>query len=104
MNDEPTIQEDAAEPTELVAFIDVSLIDPNPLQPRGEVQPADLEELSISIKNNGLLQPLLVSPHQDRYFLVAGYRRLSAAKAIGCLLYTSPSPRDRTRSRMPSSA
>ena len=34
----------------------------------------------------------------------AGQRCMAAAQMVGCLLYTSPSPRDRTRSRMPSSA
>ena len=42
----------------------------------------------------------------DRYRVINGYHRLAVARELGwtCLLYTSPSPRDRTRSRMPSSA
>ena len=55
-------------------------------------------------------KPILVTPIKDSgyYILADGWHRVQAAKKKKqktiCLLYTSPSPRDRTRSRMPSSA
>lgn len=60
-------------------MIPVELIDPNPHQPRHELQDADVEELAASIAANGILQPLLVCPNQARFHLIAGYRRLTAA-------------------------
>ena len=46
-----------------------------------------------------------IDPNQDRTFLVETVKpRGKYGKAYGCLLYTSPSPRDRQKSRMPSSA
>ncbi len=55
-------------------------IDPNPLQPRTVFDPKRLEELSASIEANGIIQPLIVRRKNDRYELVAGERRLRAAK------------------------
>jgi ParB family chromosome partitioning protein len=59
---------------------------PNPLQPRQEFSPKELEELASSIRENGLLQPLLVRPargNSGRYELVAGERRLRAVRLLG---------------------
>lgn len=65
---------------ELVAEIDISLVDPNPYQPRKHFDKVKLEELSESIKEHGLLQPVVVVAHGDRYILIAGERRLRAHK------------------------
>ncbi len=64
-----------------VIEVDVNKIEPNPYQPRREFD--DIEELAQSIKQNGLLQPLTVRRLEDGYQLVAGERRLRAAKMLG---------------------
>ena len=61
----------------------IDLIDPNPLQPRTVFHPDRLQELAHSIRTNGIIQPLIVRPHRDRYQLVAGERRWRAAKLAG---------------------
>ncbi len=65
---------------ELVAELDIDLIEPNPYQPRKYFDPKKLEELSQSIKQHGLLQPIVVINHEGRYILIAGERRLRASK------------------------
>jgi len=66
--------------SDLVNEIDVELIDPNPYQPRKYFDEEKLQELSDSIKKHGLLQPIVVIEHEDRYILIAGERRLRATK------------------------
>jgi ParB family chromosome partitioning protein len=62
----------------------ISSILPNPLQPRREFPETELEELASSIKENGLLQPLLVrAAGPGRYELVAGERRLRSVQRLG---------------------
>jgi ParB family transcriptional regulator, chromosome partitioning protein len=62
----------------------VANILPNPLQPRKEFSEAELEELTSSIRENGLLQPLLVRPAAGgRYELVAGERRFRSIQRLG---------------------
>jgi len=63
--------------------VDVHLIDSNPFQPRQDFDEAAIEELSASLRQHGLLQPLLVRRHGERYQLVAGERRLRAAVRAG---------------------
>jgi ParB family transcriptional regulator, chromosome partitioning protein len=58
-------------------------IERNPYQPRKEFDDAELNALSASIRSHGVLQPLVVRQIGDRYQLVAGERRLRAAKAAG---------------------
>jgi ParB family chromosome partitioning protein len=59
-------------------------VDPNPRQPRSEFDHRELEELSASISALGILQPLLVRPQAEgRYELIAGERRLRAARLAG---------------------
>ena len=65
---------------ELVAELDIDSIEPNPYQPRKHFDPQKLEELSQSIKQHGLLQPIVVINHEGRYILIAGERRLRASK------------------------
>jgi len=61
----------------------IESIDPNPYQPRGSFPDAQLDELTDSIRERGVLQPLIVRRHGERYQLVAGERRLRAAKKAG---------------------
>ena len=61
-------------------------IHPNPYQPRQDVDPAALEELKASIRQAGLLQPVVVRPAPNGgqgYELIAGERRLRACQALG---------------------
>ena len=67
-----------------VRSVVVNSIFPNPLQPRKEFSESELEELTSSIRENGLLQPLLVRPAgPGRYQLVAGERRLRSLQRLG---------------------
>lgn len=62
----------------------VTDIQPNPDQPRTQFDEAALEELAASIKEYGILQPLVVSPNeQNKYTIVAGERRWRAAQKAG---------------------
>jgi ParB family transcriptional regulator, chromosome partitioning protein len=65
--------------------IDIDRISPNPDQPRIKLDEQRLNELVASIRQNGVLQPILVRPLGDSYQLVAGERRLSAAQRAGLL-------------------
>jgi ParB family chromosome partitioning protein len=81
---EALIPEPERKPTETPANeIDIDRIVPNPSQPRLKFDEARLEELANSIKENGILQPVLVRPFGRGYQLVAGERRLSAAQRAG---------------------
>jgi len=55
-------------------------------QPRGEISEEDITDLRASIQDRGVLQPIVVRPVDDGYELVAGERRLRAAKAVGLQL------------------
>lgn len=68
-----------------VISLPVDQIKPNPRQPRTEINEANLQELAESIREHGVLQPVLVTtePGKDEYYLVAGERRLRAAKLAG---------------------
>lgn len=62
----------------------VDLIDPSPQQPRMEFDDGSLQELADSIRNNGVLQPVLLRPAPGgRYFLIAGERRWRASRLAG---------------------
>ncbi|MEM7811150.1 MAG: ParB/RepB/Spo0J family partition protein [Planctomycetota bacterium] len=63
--------------------IHVELIEKNPFQPRKAFGEEELDELAHSITTHGVLQPLLVRPHDGSYQLIAGERRLMAAKRAG---------------------
>lgn len=65
------------------ANIDVSQISPNPQQPRTEFDEESLATLTESIKEIGLLQPIIVRPEGSAYVLIAGERRWRAAQAAG---------------------
>ncbi len=68
-----------------VRHVPVNRIEPNPDQPRMTFEQSALDELSASIKEHGILQPVLIRPFGDagHYQLIAGERRWRAAKAAG---------------------
>lgn len=66
-----------------ILFLPVDAIYPNPNQPRKQFLQSDLEELANSIRMLGLLQPLTVRRRDGAWELVAGERRLRAAKLAG---------------------
>ncbi len=67
-----------------VMQIPLERISPNPRQPRTVFDEAELEELTASIREHGILQPLILSPAEDgNYILIAGERRLEAARKAG---------------------
>lgn len=65
--------------------VPIDKITPNPLQPRSTIHPEALDELASSIREHGILQPLLVTydAASDAYILVAGERRMRAARLAG---------------------
>ena len=63
--------------------VPVATITTNPLQPRKDFDRAELDELTASIRLNGLLQPLLVRPKAGAFELVAGERRFRAIQTLG---------------------
>jgi len=75
--------EGTATATEDPNTISIDLIDPRPVQPRGIFDEAKLNELAQSISANGVVQPLIVRPKQDRFELIAGERRWRAAQRAG---------------------
>lgn len=68
-----------------ITVLSLSIIDPKSDQPRKYFDKAALEELATSIKENGLLQPILVREYNDsgRYQIIAGERRFRASKIAG---------------------
>ena len=64
-------------------FVKVTEIEPNPDQPRKYFDEAQLNELAESIRQYGVLQPLLVQKKRDHYEIVAGERRWRAARIAG---------------------
>jgi ParB family chromosome partitioning protein len=68
-----------------VMLVPVDLISPNPRQPRSMIHPEELEELTASVREYGVLQPLIITPADvaGQYVLIAGERRLQAARLAG---------------------
>lgn len=66
-------------------LLSLSDIEPNPDQPRRDFDPEELQELADSIKEHGLLQPIVVAPRRGghKFEIVAGERRWRAAKLAG---------------------
>lgn len=70
-------------PAEEVREIPLGEIDPSPYQARGRMDAGKMEELVASVKEHGVLQPVLVRQRGERYELVAGERRWRAAREAG---------------------
>lgn len=76
-----------------ITKIAISNLDPHPHNPRGPVDPVDCQELAASIRQVGILEPLIVVPQRakgqdwkiERYTVIAGHRRLVGAQAAGLM-------------------
>ncbi|HEX9458919.1 MAG TPA: ParB/RepB/Spo0J family partition protein [Thermoanaerobaculia bacterium] len=66
-----------------LAEIPISQIQPNPFQPRKTFNEASIEELARSVRQHGIVQPLVVTRAGDKYKLIAGERRFRAAQKAG---------------------
>jgi ParB family chromosome partitioning protein len=72
------------EPSEgRLAQVSPERLDPNPFQPRTTIDPKALAELAASIRESGLIQPILVRRLGERYQIIAGERRFRAALQLG---------------------
>ena len=92
VSDHPAVGEDTAEKPEesqesetvsAERIVKISMVEPNRSQPRKKFDEDALLELSESIRQYGILQPLLVSDKKDYYEIIAGERRWRAAKMAG---------------------
>jgi ParB family chromosome partitioning protein len=74
----------SSQPQEGILQVPVDSVRRNPRQPRMHFDPQELEELTASVREHGILQPLIVSAEADgSYTLIAGERRLEAARRAG---------------------
>jgi len=69
--------------TQGLAEIPISQIQPNPFQPRKTFNEASIDELARSVRQHGIVQPLVVTRAGDKYKLIAGERRFRAAQKAG---------------------
>lgn len=77
----PEVEESVTSGEVLEVALDA--IEPNPFQPRQSFDPEKLQELAASIEELGLLEPVLLREHGEKYQLVAGERRVRAARLAG---------------------
>ncbi|MDD5108358.1 MAG: ParB/RepB/Spo0J family partition protein [Candidatus Omnitrophica bacterium] len=74
---------DATTRKEEIIYVQSGQIKPNPFQPREDFDQQSIEELAQSIKEKGVIQPLLVRQRGDNYELIAGERRFRASSLLG---------------------
>lgn len=79
--DEQTDKRSATDPTTLP----IELLLPNPKQPRSHMNEEGLASLAESIREHGVVQPVLVAREEEKYRIVAGERRWRAATMAGCI-------------------
>ena len=82
----PEIPEEIIKTKKNLADIEIDKIKTNPYQPRINFDEEKLKELALSIKEKGMIQPVVVRRKEDGFELVAGERRLKAAEKIGMKL------------------
>jgi ParB family chromosome partitioning protein len=70
-------------PASTGAEVPTAALEPNPFQPRAAMDPARLAELTASVRETGIVQPILVRRRGDRFQIIAGERRFRAAQAAG---------------------
>ncbi len=70
---------------EQIYELEIDLLQPNPLQPRGLIAPESLSELADSIKTHGVLEPIVVARTPAGYQIIAGERRWRASKIAGLI-------------------
>ena len=63
--------------------LEIDLLQPNPLQPRGLISPESLSELAESIRAHGVLEPLVIAKTPAGFQIIAGERRWRASKLVG---------------------
>ena len=81
---DPSLLEDSATPPKTYFYCDIENVEPNKGQPRKVFHPEKIQELSDSIREKGILQPLIVRRLSDfKYEIVAGERRWRAAQKAG---------------------
>lgn len=76
---------EAPEPPKGAQELDIARVRPNPHQPRKTFDPAALEDLTQSIRQHGVLQPIVVRPSGSGFEIVSGERRWRASQAAGRL-------------------
>jgi ParB family chromosome partitioning protein len=81
--EQPSAAPAEAGATQGLAEIPISQIQPNPYQPRKTFNEASIEELARSVREHGIVQPLVVTRSGDKYKLIAGERRFRAAQKAG---------------------
>lgn len=69
--------------TQHVLYLDIDVIQPNPLQPRGLINPESLQELVSSLREHGIIEPLVVARTPAGYQIIAGERRWRASRLAG---------------------
>ncbi len=79
----PGVSEEAVAEGRTLKKIEISSVSPNPYQPRVDFNDDALLELSLSISEKGVLQPILVTAKDNGYELIAGERRVRAAEMAG---------------------
>lgn len=80
---EESIDEENIDHEKMFFYVKTNKIRPNPSQPRKDFDIQKLQELSISIKEHGIIQPILVYPEANGYTIIAGERRFRAAMMAG---------------------
>lgn len=70
-------------PSDRYEEVSLDLLDPNPEQPRHHFHQERLNELADSIRNNGVIQPIIVTPLKNRFVVIAGERRWRATRLAG---------------------
>jgi len=77
------VSKETNDPTDRYEEVPVEKLDPNPDQPRQRFHEGQLKELADSIKHNGVIQPIIVTPVEGRFVVIAGERRWRATKLAG---------------------
>src|ERR671932_1976497 len=78
-----SVSREQAQTSGALRELPVSSVQPNPFQPRSQIDEAELVELTASIEASGLLQPVVVRPRDGKYELIAGERRWRAVQRLG---------------------
>lgn len=73
----------ASSPAPIPQELDPQLLKPNPFQPRRTFNEESLQELAASIKDHGIIQPIIVEKNENEYYIIAGERRTRAAILAG---------------------
>ncbi|KMQ51832.1 Chromosome (plasmid) partitioning protein ParB [Chitinispirillum alkaliphilum] len=94
----PTQSEESSGENELLQ-VDISAVVPNPYQPRIDFDDEEIENLAISIENQGLLQPVVLRKSGDKYEIISGERRFRAFKhlkreKLPCIIKTDVTDRE----------